>query len=190
MTTLSRAEITKYASDAGFTGTTLNTMVAIAYAESGGNPKSHNTNAGTGDNSYGLWQINMIGSLGPSRRKAFGISSNDQLFDPATNAKAARTIFNSQGLGAWTTYTRGTYMKFMKADSADTGASESAPVSTDQYSGISGAIESVGKNVFQGVSNVGGILVAIALLIGGVTILLVTSKSGKNVVKAVGKVTP
>jgi hypothetical protein len=79
---------------------------AIAMAESGGNPRAHNTNAGTGDNSYGLWQINMLGDLGPERRKKYGLTSNDQLFDPATNA---RVMKGESGSGTnwtpWTTYT-------------------------------------------------------------------------------------
>jgi SLT domain-containing protein len=71
---------------AGFHGHGLETAMAIALAESGGHPRSHNTNAGTGDNSYGLFQINMINQLGPARRAQFGLSSNDELFDPLTNA--------------------------------------------------------------------------------------------------------
>src|SRR5215831_6757861 len=56
---------------AGFHGQGLDTAVAVAMAESGGHPTSHNTNAGTGDNSYGLFQINMLGSLGPARMQQY-----------------------------------------------------------------------------------------------------------------------
>lgn len=61
---------------------------AVGWVESKGDATAHNTNAATGDDSYGYWQINMLGAMGPERRKQFGISSNDQLFDPQTNARA------------------------------------------------------------------------------------------------------
>jgi Lysozyme like domain len=52
---------------AGATAEEARTFAAIEQAESRGNPKAHNTNARTGDNSYGLWQINMLGRMGPAR---------------------------------------------------------------------------------------------------------------------------
>lgn len=87
---------------AGFTGDRLRTAFAIVMRESGGNPAAHNTNTGTGDNSYGLAQINMLGGLGPSRRKQFGISSDAQLLDPATNARAMYALSKGgRDFGAW-----------------------------------------------------------------------------------------
>jgi len=71
--------------------------------ESGRDRYAHNGNAGTGDNSYGLWQINMIGALGPARRAQFGLSSNEQLYDARTNARAALAIYRGQGWNAWAT---------------------------------------------------------------------------------------
>ena len=59
-------------------------------SESGGNERAHN--AVPPDDSYGLWQINMHGDLGPARRAQFGIESNDALYDIATNAKAMYAI--------------------------------------------------------------------------------------------------
>lgn len=56
----------------------------------------------TGDQSYGLFQINMLGNLGPSRRKQYGLSSNDDLYDPLTNAKVAfRLSKGGTDFGAW-----------------------------------------------------------------------------------------
>jgi len=87
---------------------------AIGMAESGGNPNAHNTNASTGDNSYGLWQINMLGALGPERLRQFGISSNDQLFDPATNAKAMRILSqDGRSFTPWSVYKNGSYNKYI-----------------------------------------------------------------------------
>jgi hypothetical protein len=86
-------------------------MAAIAMAESGGNPGAHNPVPP--DNSYGLWQINMLGAMGPARRREFGITSNEALYNPAINARAAAKILKSQGLAAWSTYTNGAYKKYL-----------------------------------------------------------------------------
>lgn len=111
----------------GFKENEVAIMVAIALAESGGNSKSYNPKPP--DNSYGLWQINMIGELGPERRKQFGISSNEQLFDPATNVRAAKMIRDSSGLGSWTTYTGGKYKNFLSVASKQQGG----PVYKTEY---------------------------------------------------------
>lgn len=73
----------------GFRGNALRTAWAIAKRESGGRPTAYNGNSGTGDNSYGLFQINMIGELGPSRRAKFHLKSNNELFNPVVAARAA-----------------------------------------------------------------------------------------------------
>ena len=108
-----QAELAQYARQAGFPEEKIPTIVAIAMGESSGNPRAHNPDASTGDNSYGLMQINMLGQMGADRRKAFGLSSNEQLFDPVTNFAAAKTIYDSQGLGAWGAYNNGSYKDFM-----------------------------------------------------------------------------
>ena len=90
---------------AGFSGQGLRTAYAIAERESSGRPSAFNGNAATGDLSYGLFQINMLGTMGPARRKQFGIASNEALFDPSVNARAAYqmsgggTDFGPWGLG-------------------------------------------------------------------------------------------
>lgn len=91
------------------------TATAIAMAESVGNTYAHNTNAATGDDSYGLWQINMLGSMGPRRRALFGITTNEKLFDPLTNAQAMAKLYVNKGLKFtdWSTYNSGAYKKFL-----------------------------------------------------------------------------
>ena len=106
-------QLIQLAQQAGFQGNDAVKMAAISMAESGGDPTAHNTNAATGDNSYGLAQINMLGSMGPARLKQFGLKSNDQLFDPVNNLKAAKAIQASSGWGAWSTASSGSYQKFM-----------------------------------------------------------------------------
>jgi len=117
MTKLTAGQIKGLAEDAGFSSAQAVVMTAIALAESGGDPQSHNEVPP--DDSYGLWQINMYGNLGPARLKQFGLTSATQLFDPATNATAARQVFSGAGFKAWSTYSSGAYKLFQsKADSA------------------------------------------------------------------------
>ncbi len=104
------------AMDAGFTKEQAKTMAAIAGGESSFNNMAHNTKGD--DNSYGLWQINMLGAMGPDRRRQLGLSSNDELFDPATNARAAKWVFDRQGFDAWGAYTDGNAGKYMNAAKA------------------------------------------------------------------------
>jgi hypothetical protein len=108
------------AKGAGFGADEAVIMAAIAMGESGGN--SNRTNFVPPDKSYGLWQINMIGGLGPARLREFGLSSEDQLLDPVTNAKAAYAIRKSQGLSAWTVYKAGIYKNFLAQAQAAKGA--------------------------------------------------------------------
>jgi cell wall-associated NlpC family hydrolase len=106
---------------AGFSGSKERVAWSVMMAESGGHPLDHNTNAHTGDNSYGLFQINMLGSLGPSRLKSLGLNNADQLFDPLTNAKAAYKISGGgDNFSAWTTYTDGAYKKYMNSYASGT----------------------------------------------------------------------
>jgi hypothetical protein len=73
----------------GFEGQGLKTAWAVVMTESNGRPKAHNSNTRTGDNSYGLFQINMIGALGDARLEKFELKKNEELLDPVTNAEIA-----------------------------------------------------------------------------------------------------
>lgn len=88
-------------------------MAAIAMAESGGNPYAHNSNAATGDDSYGLWQINYYGSLRASRTARYG--PPESLYDPVKNAKVALDLLGSSGSGItnWSTFNSGAYRKYL-----------------------------------------------------------------------------
>ena len=94
----------------GFRGQALKTAFGVAKRESGGRPEAFNPDRSTGDQSYGLFQINMIDELGPARRKQFGLGANEDLFDPLTNAKVAyRMSGGGKNWEPWTTYTSGLY---------------------------------------------------------------------------------
>lgn len=112
MSRLSPEQIARHAHDAGFRGEDLTIAVAVALAESGGDPRAHNDVRP--DNSYGLWQINMLGALGPARRREFGLESDRELFDPAENAKAANRISgDGRSWTPWSTYTNGAYRRYL-----------------------------------------------------------------------------
>lgn len=99
---LKPAELKELLSLVGFEGKALKQAWAIAMKESTGRPTSHNDNANTGDNSYGLFQINMIGGLGEDRRNKFELKQNSELFNPVTNAKIAYHMSNAGAdWGSW-----------------------------------------------------------------------------------------
>jgi hypothetical protein len=86
----------------GFEGKALRSACAVAKAESNGRPLAFNGNLKTGDNSYGMFQINMIGELGPDRRDKFDLSSNAELFNPVTNAQV--TLYMTKGGNDWSSW--------------------------------------------------------------------------------------
>jgi len=131
---LTPAQLLQLAQGAGFKGQDANTMAAIALAESSGNPGAHNRNAGTGDNSYGLAQINMLGSMGPARLKQFGLQRNEQLLDPQTNFKAAKQVRDSSGFGAWSTYGSSKYKQFLPQVQKAAAGLPSTPATTTSTS--------------------------------------------------------
>ena len=73
----------------GFEGKALRAACAIAKAESNGRPLAFNGNVKTGDSSYGVFQINMLGELGSDRRDKFELKSNAELLNPVVNAQIA-----------------------------------------------------------------------------------------------------
>ncbi len=98
---------------AGLTGDNLRTAWAVGMAESGGNPRAFNGNANTGDKSYGLFQINMIGSLGPARLNQYNLKSYDDLFDPMTNVRVMLKMSgNCTNWRPWSAWKNGSYRRF------------------------------------------------------------------------------
>ena len=86
-------------------------MAAIALAESGGNPGALNlTDNGGTQTSVGLWQV----SNGTHSYPASWTT-------PAGNAAEAVAKYQSQGLGAWGTYTSGAYKQYYKGGTPAAG---------------------------------------------------------------------
>ncbi len=88
-TSLTDSQLVELLKAVGFEGKALRTACAIAKAESNGRPFAFNGNKKTGDNSYGIFQINMLGELGPNRREKFELDSNAELLNPVVNAQIA-----------------------------------------------------------------------------------------------------
>ena len=102
---LSDTELVDLLSAVGFEGKALKVAYAVAKKESNGRPLAHNGNVNTGDNSYGMFQINMLGSLGDDRREKFELKTNKDLLDPVTNAKIAYHMSNGgKDWSAWKVY--------------------------------------------------------------------------------------
>lgn len=86
----------------GFRGKGLKEAWAVAKKESNGQPIRFNGNTKTGDSSYGMFQINMIGMLGPDRREKFDLISNSDLLNPVINAQIAFHMSNGgKDWSAW-----------------------------------------------------------------------------------------
>ncbi|CUU58200.1 Transglycosylase SLT domain-containing protein [Parafrankia irregularis] len=92
----------KSAGLSGCRGVPTSTWVAIALAESGGNPSARL--ATSIEDSRGLWQINTW---------AHPWTKGINLYDTHANAAAAKKVCSSQGPTAWSTYTNGAYLKYL-----------------------------------------------------------------------------
>ena len=107
-------------------------MAAIAEAESGGNTDALNpTDNGGTQTSWGLWQISLGNHDAPS----------PNWNNPVVNAQLAVGKLQSQGLGAWGTYTSGAYQAYENDATTPDGsgitggsASEAAYVTSAQQS--------------------------------------------------------
>lgn len=158
---------------AGFNDRDASIMAAIAMAESGGIPSQLNDNPRTGDLSYGLWQVNMIGRMGPERRRQFGISSNEALRNPEINAMAARQVFQSQGFNAWSVFRSGAYRQYLPGAQAAAAQDPSSflgarpagaiPVTiTGPIPGLAG-IDAAGKRLDQAIGAIGQITTQVSV---------------------------
>ena len=99
----------------GFKGEGLRTAWAVAKAESNGRPFAFNGNTKTGDSSYGIFQINMIGKLGPDRRDRFELDLNAELFSPVKNAKIVYHMTKGgKDWSSWSSYKKGATKKWLK----------------------------------------------------------------------------
>ena len=104
-TILRTDQLYTYATQAGFTGTARDTAVAIAMAESGGNPSAQNCSNANNTCDRGLLQINNYWHPEVSDQCAY---------NPLCAFQSAYTISNGgTDFTPWTTYNNGAYQKFL-----------------------------------------------------------------------------
>lgn len=82
-------------------------MVAVVFAESGGRTEALNRGNRNGTADYGLFQINDV-----NWQRGTPVA---QRLDPETNAAMARTVYNRQGIRAWSAFKNEKYAKFLPA---------------------------------------------------------------------------
>ena len=99
-TMLSDSDLISILKQAGFSGSGLKYAWAIAVKESTKRPMAYNKYS----DCYGLFQINMSGSLGTNRVDKYGLESEKDLFDPLVNSKIAYQMSNGgKNWSAWST---------------------------------------------------------------------------------------
>lgn len=218
MPRLNYQQVAQLVWEAGWRGKDAETMVAIMRAESGFDTMA--TNFKGKDHSYGLAQINMKDALGPERRQKYNLTSNEQLFDPRTNARVAYAIYKDRGnkFIDWSTYNQRTYTLYLNGavfaikqiqqgktglDIPSYDAKDVPPGqdTTGDKSIIPDPLEGI-KGVADAVSNIGAFLTnqenwfrAAAVVGGGVLItlavfLVMTDTVVGVALKRVGKVIP
>ena len=101
-TSLTDSQLVELLKAVGFKGKGLKTAWAVAKAESNGRPFAFNGNTKTGDSSYGIFQINMLGNLGPDRRDKLDLDLNAELFSPVKNAQAV--FYMTKGGNDWSSW--------------------------------------------------------------------------------------
>jgi hypothetical protein len=111
---LTDGELKELLSAVGFEGKALKQAWAIVKAESNSRPMAYNGNRKTGDSSYGIFQINMLGELGIDRKEKFDLKSNILLFDPVINAEI--TYYMTKGgidWSSWSSLNGARYKEFL-----------------------------------------------------------------------------
>lgn len=99
-TQLSDEELDSILRQAGFSGYGLKMAKAIVFYESTNRPMALNKSS----NCYGLFQINMTGSMGPNRREKYGLKSNEDLYNPLISAQIAYQMSDGgSNWSAWST---------------------------------------------------------------------------------------
>lgn len=152
------SQLTSLAASAGFSGADLATAVAVALAESGGDPQAYNpevhAGAAQGYGSFGLWQIYL---------QAHPEFSGLNLFDPQANASAAFSVYSrAGGFSPWATYKEGTYLAFI--GSVQQAIASSGRPSSDAVVVADGSMPDVG-GVDPGGSSLFAMLVVGGLLL-------------------------
>lgn len=173
MARLSPSKIADLASQAGFQGADLTRAVAVALAESTGNPNVRNTSGG--NDARGLMQINVAPQANPKYK-------NLNLYDPATNMRVAKEMQSASGWGPWKWSSVGqafwmpTATAVTAGRNAQTGAKDAVDSAIPGAAGlteIGQATSKVGKWVTTPSNwlRVAYVVAGVAVAIGGLVVL-------------------
>lgn len=115
---LSPSSVKSLAAQVGFTPEEQRIVYAISRGESGSDPTNSTERSGlmarTGEDSVGLMQINWGYHKNRGWLQKLGITRREQLFDPLTNMKAAKYLYdNSGGFSDWTVYNEDIYKDYL-----------------------------------------------------------------------------
>lgn len=136
-TKLSRAQIANAMRRAGWPESAIPIGVAVALAESGGNPRAVNRANRNGSADYGLFQINSIHKT---------ILASGDRYDPVDNARMALRVYKDAGSKwtPWSVYKHGTYRKYY------TGKADGNPSTTVDDSGTDDPLKKLQEGIDNG----------------------------------------
>lgn len=201
-------DITSILKQAGFKGEGLQNALTILKHESGYNKFAWNPpSTGTGDDSYGLFQINMIGKLYKERmekewkiagsKDTFKLGSVADLYDPLTNARVAYHM--SKGGMDWSSWTTKKYLndKDAKPSGNYSGTSSNSSgrggsnIVSDIVSSVGSSLRSfLGKfapDTLASMQSPSGSAASNTTVTGGVTINITADKDPEKTAAAVKK---
>jgi hypothetical protein len=166
---MNSAKVKEILAHVGFKGSQIGTAMRVIGQESARKPGELNPDASTGDLSYGLFQINMLGDLGPARRKKFGLSSNDILYDPLKNAMIGYEMSN-QGTD-WDAWWNTSKKLGLNTSSGNSVVNTVRSSDSDSGGGFFSRLTSIFPNLFRSMSgsasgsviNYGGVKVEIII---------------------------
>lgn len=196
------AQAAALAKSAGLSADRAAIAGAIAIAESSGNSAAHTLDSD--DDSWGLWQINMLGAMGPARRALYGLKADSDLLDPGTNARVMSAISKQgQDFGPWSTYKDGKYKQYLPSGSSVADAIKGGLLGVGGQAIVNGPISTANSIVdlttrasdaltktASWVSNsanwvrVAYVTIGAVAVIAGISAIISSSKAGSATIKA------
>lgn len=161
MGTLTNVQAACFLAQAGWPASLIPTMVAIGHPESGLRTDAVNPVVVDGAHATGWLQV-----LDTPDRQQWN------LLDPLQNAQAARAVYQSQGLDAWTTFSDGSYRGSLSQVEADLSGWTPAQCGVTSAQGSSSGSSS-GLGITAAASHLTGSITGIAQVGLGVAVIVV-----------------
>lgn len=137
------------------------TAIKVAQAESSFNSTASNMNK-NGTKDHGLFQINDVNI--PKLKTAKVISSPEDLYDPATNVKAAAFLYNQKGFQPWNSSKSKWGASQPKDEWVDVEPTKTIPTPTPkQPSSLKQTISSIAHPTLQALGMAGGAIAGLPL---------------------------